>query len=768
MNKSILSFIILTCYQIGLAQTFQGQVLNQDSIPVEYANVVISNSDSVFIGGTHTDGMGQFYIESIIPDVPQPYIYRISHIGYKPHIFKSSDRNIGKIYLEPDTTILKGVEIKGQTSVYRLNGSSIIADVSGTSLRNLDNAANILPFMPGVYNENGEYKVFGKGKAIIYLNKRLLTDLSELERLNSEDISTIEIIRNPGAQYSATSGAVIRINTIRKADDGLSLTATSYYQQSRKSSFQEGVTFNYHHDKLDVFGSLYFTNFAGWQDADIEYNLTGKGRTTIAGNATVATRTRRSLGKIGFDYYFDKYNSIGATYSFTYNNVGGNTNEDVTVTSTNKNTLDHQSYSSPFTRRSPSHRGGLYYSGKVKDVNIDFDNDLHYQNSHDNRITNEESSIAGQQTISTHNKLSNLVLVSQLKIAKKILSGNLNGGAEYGHTHRINDYINHESIIPSQEQRMTQNKYAAFIGYSSTFGNVEVSLGLRYELLRLAYKMTDNPDNDYAKNFSGLYPNVSVSFPINKVNISLDYSRKTNNPSYNMIDGNVIYESQNVYKSGNPSLEPAFINDFSLSASYRGFIYSFDFVRARNSIIENFQGYGDDIVVSTYDNYPHASIITNSVAYGKRFFGCWTPRIGVDVTVSNYNIYSPSLRSNKFKTPYCSFSFMNSLELKHDINLFFMADYYSKGYDHGMHLDDRTLISLRVSKRWKGFSISALFNDIFRTNKRGSTLDTSVCRYYISNYRDTQNIQITLRYMLNPKSSKYKGKSVGDSEVNRL
>lgn len=767
MNKIISVIIIIACCKIGIAQTFQGLILNQDSIPVEYANVMVYNSDSILLGGAHTDPQGQFHIESTVPTTP-PYLYRISRIGYNPIRISSKATNIGNIYLDSDTTILKGVEITRQAPVYKVKGSSIIADISGTSLRNLDNAARILQFMPGVYTEDGEYKVFGKGTALIYLNKRLLTDMSELDRLSASDISNIEIIRNPGAEYSATSGAVLKINTIRKTDDGLSLNVTSYYQQSRKSSFQELVNLNYHYGKLDVFGSLSFINFAGWQDADIVYDLTGKDRTTITGDATVATRTRRTFGKAGFDYYFNKDNSIGATYSFTYNNVGGNSTEDVTVTSTAQNRPDHQSYSSPFTRRYPSHRGGLYYSGKVKNINIDFNNDLHYQNLHENRSTREESSITGPQLITTHNDLSNLVLVSQLKISKNVLSGNLSGGAEYGHTYRKNDFVNPESVIPSQEQKMTQNKYAAFLGYSSKFGNVEVNLGLRYELLRLIYEKTAHPDNDYAKNFSGLYPNVSVSFPIDKVNISLDYSRKTTNPSYNMIDGNVIYESRNVYKSGNPALEPAFVNDFSLTASYRGLYYSFDFMRARNSIVSTFQGYGDDIVVSTYDNYPHATMITNSLAYGKRFFRCWTPRISVDVTLSNYNLYDPSLKSNKFRTPYCSFSLSNSIEFGHGIDLFIMTDYYSKGYNYGMHVDDRTLISVILSKSWNNFSIRALFNDIFRTNSRGSTTDTSVCRYYISNYYDTQNIQITLRYNLNPKRSKYKGRSVGESEVNRL
>lgn len=47
-------------------------------------------------------------------------------------------------------------------------------------------------------------------------------DRSELERISSKDIQSVEILSNPGAKYGADVKSVILIKTVRKQGDGLS------------------------------------------------------------------------------------------------------------------------------------------------------------------------------------------------------------------------------------------------------------------------------------------------------------------------------------------------------------------------------------------------------------------------------------------------------------------------------------------------------------------------------------------------------------------
>lgn len=55
--------------------------------------------------------------------------------------------------------------------------------------------------------------VFGSGVAEIYINGRKMRNSSELDQLSSDDIKSVEVLRNPGARYAASVKAVVRIIT---------------------------------------------------------------------------------------------------------------------------------------------------------------------------------------------------------------------------------------------------------------------------------------------------------------------------------------------------------------------------------------------------------------------------------------------------------------------------------------------------------------------------------------------------------------------------
>ena len=100
----------------------------------------------------------------------------------------------------------------------------------------------MLNHIPGVQGKDGAYSVFGKGTPSIYLNGRLVRDLSELERLGSENIARVEVLNNPGVQYDASVKAVIRIRTARPVCEGLGLDVRSRVEQSHKSGLLDYST----------------------------------------------------------------------------------------------------------------------------------------------------------------------------------------------------------------------------------------------------------------------------------------------------------------------------------------------------------------------------------------------------------------------------------------------------------------------------------------------------------------------------------------------
>ena len=86
------------------------------------------------------------------------------------------------------------VVVKGNRPSYKLTSEGLQTHVQGTVLSIMGTAEDVLKHIPGLQKKNDVYEVFGKGSPIIYVNGRLLRDLSELDQLKSEDIKNVELI----------------------------------------------------------------------------------------------------------------------------------------------------------------------------------------------------------------------------------------------------------------------------------------------------------------------------------------------------------------------------------------------------------------------------------------------------------------------------------------------------------------------------------------------------------------------------------------------
>lgn len=148
--------------------------------------------------------------------------------------------------------------MKGHRKIYKSDGTKLIVDVQKSVLSDFGSADDVVAQLPTVSGSDGSYSVFGRGNAEVYINNRKMRDKSELSRLNSKDISTIEVINNPGVEYDADTHAVIKINLKYKIDGGLGIRTSVFDSQGRKNSDSEQLQLTY--DTKNINGFLSFTN----------------------------------------------------------------------------------------------------------------------------------------------------------------------------------------------------------------------------------------------------------------------------------------------------------------------------------------------------------------------------------------------------------------------------------------------------------------------------------------------------------------------------
>ena len=225
MNKKlIVAALCLTAMTQTMAQNITGKVMDAKGEPLAFANVVLLNrTDSAFVKGAVSEEDGSFVIDSTY----NGGIIKVTSVGYKTVCKDCTGENVGIIKMEEDSKMLGEVVVKSSLPKTILKNGGMTTTIVGSVLEKAGTMENLLDRIPNVSAQNGSIKVFGRGEPVIYINGRQMRDQSELDRLHSDNIKSVEVITNPGARYAASTKAVIRITTKKIQGDGFGFDATT-------------------------------------------------------------------------------------------------------------------------------------------------------------------------------------------------------------------------------------------------------------------------------------------------------------------------------------------------------------------------------------------------------------------------------------------------------------------------------------------------------------------------------------------------------------
>ena len=270
----VIAMMILAAATASAKEDWKGRVIDGKGEPVAYANIaVLSRVDSTVLCGAVTEEDGSFNIVTNEKDG----IMMVAMLGYKTQYFTPVDGMV--ITLLEDTTMLQGAVATAIMPKTKLTGEGIQTSVRGSVLENVGTASDVLAKTPGIIKGQNGLEVIGKGSPLVYINGHKVTDSSELERLQSNEIQSIEVITNPGAQYDATVRSVVRIRTIRRQGDGFGFSLDASDSQSpRLLSHNDpsvSLNANYRTGGVDIFGGVSRYKFSAFQDSYIEKSTFG-------------------------------------------------------------------------------------------------------------------------------------------------------------------------------------------------------------------------------------------------------------------------------------------------------------------------------------------------------------------------------------------------------------------------------------------------------------------------------------------------------------
>ena len=769
IRLSLVSFATIVSMLAVAQGNITGRVIDEQSQPMLFVNVVLLNrADSAFIVGAVTKDDGTFTIETDRNDE----LLKVSSIGYQTQYIQARKGNVGDIQMRPDNQTLGEVVVKGHVPSYRMTTEGIQTNVENTVLSKLGTGEDVLAHVPGITKKDGAFEVFGKGAPLIYINGRLMRDASELDQLKSEEIKSIELITNPGSKYDASVKAVVKIRTKAAQGEGFGFDVRSSYYQSENTDLVKQLNWNYRHNNLDVFGTIYYGLNNGHYPSNtntlVETDTLWKQH--FLQDFHPQKQTFRNV--IGTNYAFNDDNSLGFRYTMILRPDYKTTSTVVSDITANNTIYDHLDNTLD-TRSSfhPSHLLNVYFRGKIGRMGIDFNTDYLYNKTNGHTTYDERSTDKQSRIVTSDNTERNELIASKLTLDHPLLGGELNVGAEYTHTKRNDDYINAEQYVPTSFAELREQHIAPFVEYSRQCPIGQFSAGLRYEWVDFDYYENSLHLDEQSRSFGNLFPSLSFGTQIGKVQMQLGYSAKTRRPTYQKLSNNVTYGNRFLLQSGNPFLSHEYIHTLSLMGVWKFLQFSIGYNDRRDAIIYWAEQQKENPAVSriTYMNIPTLkSLVTNLSVAPK--FGIWSPEFSVFMHKQWLTLHT-DIATYRMNTPIFQFSLDNAFDFGHGWVASVNGWLTTKGNDENTRLTKtESSVGVSITKSLLGdcLSIQAKGSDIFHTEKTGTLLYAGVMQTEQISWRDSREFTLTIRYKFNTTRSKYKGTGAGNDEKNRL
>jgi len=752
------------------ANRYKGTIIDEQGQPVAYANIaLLSPQDSTLITGGVSNESGLF----VIPCEQHPVLARISYVGYKTIYRQCNTKKLGTIRMQPETMTLKGVVVRGEIPQYKMTTGGMTVDIENSLLKDVGTADDVLSMLPQVQGSDGNFTVFAKGTPEIYINnKKVQNARQELKQLKSTDIKSVDIITSPGAKYNAEVGAVIRIKTIRRQGDGMSVEAYSQVKRNNKWTTYDDVTVKHRKGGLEVFGMLELTNGSHSEDNTITTDTHANGNhISIRQSAPNTFWYTEMGGKLGASYEFDEDNSIGFYYELNgslYQGGEAMCEQTITRNDTLEGNIDQLMGITAADR--PHHAANVYYVGKAGKLGIDFNGSWIWKKNVRDQTSFEHSLQLADRTVTTHNENRNHMLAGKLVLTYPIWKGELSAGTEISRSNSHGIYSNVEQVVTPSDDEIKESNVAGFVEYQMKLGDWSLNGGLRYEAVTSDYYSFNQYQTEPSRKYHDLFPNLSVGWQKNKWGIQLSYNKRISRPSYYQLNSNIQYDNRYEYEGGNPLLRPTIKQNVELSATYSwlnftaGYSHNKDVRLSFGSLYQE----GTEITIWTSRNFDkHESFYASLTASPK--FGFYSPTLTLSCFQQNFDTQAYGL-ATKLNKPEWQINFRNWFTIGETAKAMLYL-HYSTSHDYGFnHYAHEFNVNARVQKTFLNGNLTvALFaNDIFRNLRERWTGYYPVTTMGKDAYVYTQNIGASLTYNFNATRSKYKGTGAGNDEKNRL
>ncbi len=576
--------LILLIAMLGMAVTnasaarmypATGRVVDEKGEAVEYATVVLLKGTEQ-VTGMATDNEGRFTLKVPTGD----YTLSIQYLGYDPmqrtiHVTDGGD--LGDFVMKNSATAIESVEVRAQ--LIRREADRFVVDVANAAAAIGKDGIELLERAPGVWIDDEKISINGKSGSKVYINDRELKMepaqlLTYLRSLRAEEVQKIEVVPTTGADYDADSaGGVIRITLRKRRENGLDGSLSMNSTQNDITHFYSpSGNINVHAGRLDFYASAwgYFGNNKMFSDEHTDYT---SGNSKLTSHSKMSERDRNAGGNMGVVYEINPRHSIGAEIEYFHDNERGPNNSWTNFVTGDALTRTESRYDMGTDRNSISatfnYIDRLDTLGSTLKLLADYTRrETDASNDNRSRIASPSATVDSlyrDHSVSLYN-----IATATLALEKNFSPRwSLKAGAKYTYNDMHNDAL-YEWDRDGEWMRNDNQSFT--INYTeniaAAYGIVSAKLGRWSLVAGLRGEYTHTTGKQVGQDYFSLFPNANLSYALTKdgaYSLIVQYARTIERPRFWCLSPQRMQISDYTYQTGNPSLDPAYKHDVSLT-----------------------------------------------------------------------------------------------------------------------------------------------------------------------------------------------------------
>ena len=582
---------IMAAPSLIMAQiTIKGTLVDKNNEVLPFVNVVLidATSEKHLIDGTISDEFGVF---EIITEKGN-YILRTSHLSYESteqvlECYKNID--LGTIVLTPSSLSLEGVEVRASKPLVTKKVDRLQFNIENTILSE-GNTLDVLKRTPGLTVSSNVLQIYGKSGVVVLIDDRPVTLTGEelidmLNNLSAHNISMVEVITNPPAEYDAEGTGVLNIVTKKNKSPGYRFAARNRFERSVFSKYRHGLSadfknnvinfysnYSFGHGKrnLEEFSNINFKDdigrrFSTWEEYSKQVREFESHNISTAFNWQITSSTNLSTNLEGVKSATPQSQQQSKTEVLSRDGI-----LDSIILNNNEleRGFDNWSYSLRLDQQLRGGKDRLTLEGNLID----------YKKDNEQVVTTNFldtlAALNSLQVFTSESKQDINIYYAKVDYNMWLDStSTLAFGSKYNKIDANNDIVFFDIIqgeqrfdpLRSNTFQYDERVFAAYLSYNKSWSKFEIKGGLRLEHTNTkGFSATLNQTN--TNNFLQWFPTASLQYNFKSLStLGVSYSRRVSRPRFSLLNPFRFFNSPFSFIEGDPFLSTAITDNIELT-----------------------------------------------------------------------------------------------------------------------------------------------------------------------------------------------------------